>query len=394
MIQQKFLKKEIFKSIKMKILQIISQRKMKLILGLLLFTFATLAIAGGNPYISNAHQGSDGSNRRDGSNKNTYDSQYGKKNQNDYLDQNQHQNFYNQDRNDREAANNYRQNNNVAEKDYKKRNIHANEVDDTDAGKYKLKFNKDHQNKNERFKNTKYQDNVNDLYSTDNDHVNKYSKRNHQKSNDAKNSYADHAEADDNVHEDQGIGQYGGYGKNHGGARNGSSKKHQQRHKFGNNALHNNENDYDENALNSAKKISLNKIRRGVAFEDTKAANDANKDSLYFDTKNEHISRRNGKYYNDDAVDSHNKYGNSNVDKNNYKRENYNKVNAANQGKKNQRNSHRNENNSLQHGFQNNDHRQKAIERNEGFGGYDHSGYGDDDYFNYRQQPGYGYFGH
>jgi hypothetical protein len=196
MIHQIFLKKEIFKSIKMKILQINSQRKMKLILGLLLFTFATLAFAGGNPYISNAHQGSDGYNRRDGSNKNTYDSQYGKKNQNDYLDQNQHTNYYNQDRNDREAAENYRQKNNVAENDYKKRNIHANEVDDTDAGKYKLKFNKDHQNKNDRFKNTKYQDNVNDLYSTDNDHVNKYSKRNHQKNNAAKNSYADHSEAE------------------------------------------------------------------------------------------------------------------------------------------------------------------------------------------------------
>ena len=358
---------------------------MKIILAILFIALLiTLVLGGSHPYGGRSNDFYD---KNDGSYKDQYDAKNSNYYENDNAKHNSNDNYYKDDAANKVSKDNYYKRENYADKNHNQKNTHADEYDDLDKYNNRLKYDKAHSNNDDRFANTKYNNHVDDAYLDDYGRVNKVSK--HQKQGDRVNedSAADHYETTDNQNHDAGV-SYGGYGDHGGdGAKHGSSKKHTQKHGFKKHRDSDWINNFDIDAADAENRRKENKVRRGTAFENTKAAKNQNKDSIYFENDNASVKQRRGKVYDDNYVNSNSKQADTKIDKNNYNQVNARHTDAANKNNYARVDRNKNSNSNIAHGYKNSDNLHKRIASDKGsagyggYGGYGGSGsYGNDHY--------------
>ena len=169
-----------------------------------------------------------------------------------------------------------------------------------------------------------------------------------------KNSNAGHQESTINENKDLGFNK--GSSISH-----SSSKKHQQKHGFGNS----NENAWNDEIakkdLHDSKKISLNIKKKKTRFDDLDENNFRNNDQLAFDKKNSNDKRRIARDLASQEDLNRNKFGSKKLDKIKFRNQNYDSNENVNRDKAASRKDQKDQRDNVDHQYENQDFRNKKI---------------------------------
>eukprot|EP01080_Neovahlkampfia_damariscottae_P009215 gene9215-1301_t len=242
-----------------------------------------------------------------------------------------------------------------------KKNKKVSENDDLDKDFNAIRYNKRNANVKNQKKKTHFSQ---DVFTQDgapfvtDARLNKNQLRKRNSDYQKKSSNAGHQESTINESYNGGLGK--GSPISH-----SSSKKHSQKHKFGD-ANENGWNDsVDQKHLDDTKKISLNIKKKKINFDNLEADQYKNNDQIAFDKKDALAKKRYSKDLLDNADLNRNKFANKNLDKS---KERSKKLVAIKNAKRNRNASNRKEKDSsdnINHSYDENDFRNKKITRDQ-----------------------------